>query len=194
VAVCLALVVGYAFDAADGQLARLRGGGSPSGEWLDHMIDSAKISSLHVAVALAVHRAAGLDDRIGEAWTLVPLGFTIVAAVSFFGMILNDQLRRVHTARTGEPLPPGAPSTLRSLLVAPTDYGVLCLSFVLLGAPVAFLSVYTLLFAASAGYLALAVVKWFRDMRTLDPVRGGVMPGHPGSGPTREPPEARHAP
>jgi len=34
-AVWLLLALGYAFDSADGQLARLRGGGSPAGEWLD---------------------------------------------------------------------------------------------------------------------------------------------------------------
>jgi phosphatidylglycerophosphate synthase len=64
--------VGYAFDAADGQLARLRGGGSLAGEWLDHMIDAAKVSSLHVAVAISVYR--WFAWAIG--WVLVPLGFT----------------------------------------------------------------------------------------------------------------------
>ena len=33
------LVLGYAFDSADGQLARLRGGGTAAGEWLDHVLD-----------------------------------------------------------------------------------------------------------------------------------------------------------
>ena len=41
VAACWSL--GYALDSADGQLARLRGGGSLLGEWLDHMIDSVKV-------------------------------------------------------------------------------------------------------------------------------------------------------
>ena len=48
--VTVVLVLGYAFDAADGQLARLRGGGSLLGEWLDHMIDSVKVAALHLAV------------------------------------------------------------------------------------------------------------------------------------------------
>ena len=50
----------------------------------------------------------------------------------------------------------------------PTDYGVLCVSFLLLGAPTVFFGVYTLLFAGSAGYLLLALVKWFRVMKDLD--------------------------
>ena len=156
------LVVGYAFDAADGQLARLRGGGSLAGEWLDHMIDAAKVSSLHVAVAIAVYRWFG----VGDAWVLVPLGFTVVAAVFFFGMILNDQLRR----QRGLGARPGAAATspLRSLAAVPTDYGVLCLAFVLLAAPAAFLAGYTLLFAGTTVYLLAALVAWFREMQGLD--------------------------
>ena len=41
--IALLLVLGYAWDSADGQVARLRGGGSPQGEWLDHFIDTLKI-------------------------------------------------------------------------------------------------------------------------------------------------------
>jgi phosphatidylglycerophosphate synthase len=166
------LVAGYAFDAADGQLARLRGGGSLAGEWLDHMIDAAKVSSLHVAVVIAVHRWFG----VGEGWALVPLGFTVVAAVFFFGMILNDQLRR----QRGLGGRPGARPTspLRSLAAVPTDYGVLCLVFLLLGAPRVFLVGYTVLFAGTTAYLLLAVVAWFREMQRLDrqQLDGEVMP------------------
>jgi len=157
------LVAGYAFDAADGQLARLRGGGSPAGEWLDHMVDAAKISSLHLAVLVMAYRF--LDLRPG--WLLVPVGFCIVNAVAFFGMILNDLLRQRHAAATGVPVQRGESSTLRSLLVVPTDYGFLCVAFALLGAHTLFFGVYTLFFAGYAGFLLLAVVKWFRDMDGL---------------------------
>jgi hypothetical protein len=51
--------------------------------------------------------------------------------------------------------------------VIPTDYGLLCLVFVLLGAPLVFFWVYALLFLANAGFMALASVKWFRDMQAL---------------------------
>lgn len=161
-AVSALLVAGYAFDAADGQLARLRGGGSLAGEWLDHMIDAAKISSLHVAVAVAVYRWFG----VGDGWVLVPLGFTVVGAVFFFGMILNDQLRR----QRGLGARPGTPETspLRSLVAVPTDYGVLCLAFLLLAAPRAFLGCYTVLFAGTTAYLLAALVAWFHQMQALD--------------------------
>jgi phosphatidylglycerophosphate synthase len=164
--VSLALILGYALDSADGQLARLRGGGSTSGEWLDHIIDCAKISSLHSAMLIACYRFFDLRE---PAYLLIPLGFCVVAAVMFFGMILNDQLRRVHQARTGAgPGEPARPSTIRSLLVIPTDYGVLCLAFLLLGLHGPFFVLYTLLFAGNLLFLVAALIKWFRDMSALD--------------------------
>jgi phosphatidylglycerophosphate synthase len=166
VAVCLALVAGYAFDAADGQLARLRGGGSRSGEYLDHMVDSAKISALHLAVLVSWYRFGDLD---GASWLLVPVGFTVVAAVMFFGMILKDLLARAHRAATGTPAPPPAPaSTLRSLLVIPTDYGFLCVAFLLIGFPEVFRPLYGLFFLGNLLFLLAASVKWFREVGALD--------------------------
>lgn len=163
VAVSLALVIGYALDAADGQLARLRGGGSLSGEWLDHVVDAGKISALHLAVLIGAARFTDLS----MGWLLVPIAFTLVANVTFFGMILNGLLRDRHTARTGRPVERAQTSTLRSLLVIPTDYGLLCLVFLLLGAPMVFGGVYLLLLLCATGFLALALVKWYRDMDRL---------------------------
>jgi phosphatidylglycerophosphate synthase len=162
--VSAALVVGYAFDAADGQLARLVGAATKSGEWLDHMVDSAKISSLHLAVLISCYRFFGFSSA---EWLLIPLAFAAVANVTFFGMILNDQLRRVAAA-TGRSVEHARPSTLRSVLVIPTDYGVLCLAFVLLGWHEGFFGLYAALLLANAGFLFLAAAKWFRDMKALD--------------------------
>lgn len=162
--ICVGLVLGYAFDAADGQLARLQGGGSPSGEWLDHMVDATKIASLHSAVLISAYRFIDIP----AAALLIPIGFTVVAVVMFFGMLLNDQLRRQQEARTGQAVPRGsATSFVRSVLVVPTDYGLMCVLFVLLGAPVVFFWVYAAIFLANAGFMALASVKWFRDMKAL---------------------------
>lgn len=161
VLVCLALVIGYALDAADGQLARLRGGGSAAGEWLDHIVDSAKISSLHLSVLVSGYRFSGLP--IG--WLLVPIGFAIVAAVMFFAMTLNDQLRRGLGVKRDTS---AKPSTLRSLLVIPTDYGLLCLTFLLLGFRDVFAVAYGVLFVANLLFLAAALRKWFTDMAALD--------------------------
>jgi phosphatidylserine synthase len=162
IGVWLLLAVGYAWDSADGQVARLRGGGSLAGEWLDHILDSAKLVSLHVAVAIGAYRFFDLSD---VRWVLVPLGFAIVSTVTFFGMILNDLLR----GKRGIPqaAEAGGSSPLRSLMGLPTDYGVWCLSFILWGLTPLFMVVYTLLFLAAIAYLVAALAVWFRRMKAL---------------------------
>jgi phosphatidylglycerophosphate synthase len=160
IAIAVLLLLGYAFDSADGQLARLRGGGSPAGEWLDHVVDSAKISALHLAVLIAWSRQAVAPRPM----LLVPIGFTLVAAVLFFAQILTDQLRRAHPAQAPAPAAGGAgggPGVLRSLLVLPTDYGVLCLAFLVFGWRPGFAAVYTALFVGSAAFTLAALPKWF---------------------------------
>lgn len=161
--VWLLLAIGYAFDSADGQVARLRGGGSPAGEWLDHVLDSIKNSALHLAVLITAFLNFDLPN---PAWLLVPIGFAIVAAVMFFAMILNDLLKARH-ATPSSVIDTRRNTPLRAVLGIPTDYGVICLSFVLLGVPMVFFIVYTVLFVANLGYLALALVKWFGDMNAL---------------------------
>jgi len=163
--VWLLLAIGYAFDSADGQVARLRGGGSPSGEWLDHVVDALKISTLHLAVLITMFRHFSLET---PAWLLIPIGFTVVGAVSFFAMILNDLLKAKHAPVAPQSTKPR--TVLRSLLGLPTDYGVLCLAFIALGTPLIFLAVYAGLFLANSLYLGLALTKWFRDMTLLGAV------------------------
>jgi phosphatidylglycerophosphate synthase len=165
VAVALCLLVGYALDSADGQLARLRGGGSPAGEWLDHVVDSAKTVALPLALLIGLYRFTD----VSRGWLLLPLGFAVVAVVHLFASLLNEQLRRNHGARERAAVTGERPSVLRSLAVVPTDYGLLCLAFVLLGNPVVFLWAYGFLFAATTGYLLLAAPRWFREMDRLRP-------------------------
>lgn len=163
IAVCLLLVLGYAFDSADGQVARLRGGGSPAGEWLDHMVDATKVVTLPLALLIGFYRF----EVTSTAWLLVPVLSTIVSSVLFFGMILTEQLRRQAGTASLATDAPGRPSWLRSVLVVPTDYGVLCLSFLLLGATQAFVVVFTLIVAATTGFTVLAAAKWFREIRAF---------------------------
>lgn len=163
IAVAACLVLGYALDAADGQLARLRGGGSPAGEWLDHMVDALKIASLHIAVLIGLHRSGVVEEGL----LLVPLGFSVVATVLFFATLLNEAMRAQHGVVTRSQPTGYRPSVVRSLIVLPTDYGLLCCVFILFGAPTLFLSVYALLFFAVAAFLALASVTWFREMKRL---------------------------
>jgi phosphatidylglycerophosphate synthase len=169
IAVALALLIGYALDSADGQLARLRGGGTMAGEWLDHVTDSVKNFSLHLAVAISWFRFAGLDRA---RLLLIPLAYAVVAATLFFGMTLIDQMRRRSTrskvVAKDDPNGPRLPApVLPSLLVLPNDYGLLCLIFCTLAWTRGFELIYSALFVINVLYLAAAIRKWFREVKTL---------------------------
>lgn len=157
--VALLLALGYAFDSADGQLARLRGGGSAVGEWLDHVVDAAKICALHLAVLVSWYRFTEARTAL-----LIPVAWTFVACTMFFVIILNDQIRRAHGTAAAVTT---QASVLRSVLVAPTDYGVLLCLFVLYGWPTVFGTLYGLLLAANAAYMVLALHRWFREFSKL---------------------------
>ncbi len=160
VGVSLLLLVGYAFDSADGQLARLRGGGSPAGEWLDHIVDAVKTSALHLAVLLAVYRFFDLPPA---AW-LVPIGFTLTGAVFFFAQILTDQLRRAHPSQAPPPADSSRSAVLRSLIVLPTDYGLLCATFIVVTWQTAFMIAYGALFAGTTLFVMAALPTWYREI------------------------------
>ncbi len=163
-AVAGCLVLGYGLDAADGQLARLRGGGSPAGEWLDHMVDAVKLLSLHLTVLVGLHLSGAVE---AGALLLVPLGYCVADGALFFAMMLNEAMRAQHGAATRAQSPVAGQSLRRSLSSLPTDYGVLALSFLLWGIPAAFVSVYAVLFLATVAHLGLGSVKWFREMGRL---------------------------
>jgi phosphatidylglycerophosphate synthase len=158
----LLLVVGYALDSADGQVARLTGKGSVTGEWLDHMLDAVKIACLHAAVAWSALHHARTTTPVA-----IALGFGIVAFVTFFGMILTDQLRRAAGLRKAEATSAGS-DLVRSLLVLPSDYGVLCIAFFFFGFPAVFYPVYGLLGAGTAALLVVAVVRWRTQLVLVD--------------------------
>lgn len=157
------LVVGYALDSADGQLARLRGGGSPAGEWLDHMVDAVKLSSLHLAVLIGLYRSGA----VGALVLLIPIAYCVADGALFFAMMLNEALRAQHGVATRAQAAGAQPSLRRSLLSLPTDYGLLALTFVLWATPVGFVFTYAALLCATAAHLALGSVKWFREMGGL---------------------------
>jgi hypothetical protein len=160
VAVYAALALGFALDSADGQLARLLGAGGPAGEWLDHVVDCAKITALHAAVLITFHQHFDLP---GDGWLLLPLGFQLTAVLVFFGGLLTDKL--TPKPPPGQPAP--TPSRLRAVALLPADYGVLCAVFLLLGSPSAFRWAYAAFFAVHALFLLAFLTKWFRQLRAL---------------------------
>jgi phosphatidylglycerophosphate synthase len=170
--VALLLLLGYAFDSADGQLARLTRMGRPSGEWLDHVIDMGKLCLLNGAVAISWVRwgVPGLD---AGAWAVaLPLFNLAVVVVSFFGWLLSDLLVRINRAKHADlvrPAPAPRASALRSILRLPSDYGLFALTFVWFATP-AFLITYAALFAANTAILLAALPAWFRQVRSTEEV------------------------
>lgn len=162
VAVSLLLMLGYALDSADGQLARLRHGGSKAGEWLDHVADVIKLSTIHSAIAISLYRFS--IDRLPGAWALlIPLAFGAVQGIHFFSYILTYQLRY----HGGTPLAKDEkkPGLLKSVLSAPTDYGLMCFVLMLRCSPTAFLWVYGLMLVGYAAYVVAALPKWYLELR-----------------------------
>ncbi|GAA2726835.1 CDP-alcohol phosphatidyltransferase family protein [Cellulomonas aerilata] len=166
VLIALLLMAGYAFDAADGQLARLRGGGSAAGEWLDHVVDGTKIAIIHLAVLISWYRWYDLPD---ERLLLVPMLFAVQASVFFFALILTEQLRRSAAGTTPSSRPASSEPApyLRSLVVLPGDYGLLCVVFALIGFSRVFVVLYGALAVINTLFLLAGAVRWYREMRTL---------------------------
>lgn len=159
------LVLGYALDSADGQLARLLGRGSVAGEWLDHMVDALKVSALPLALMVGLFRF----NSVPTWWLVVPLVATISGAGLFFGMILTEQLRRQHgPKKTISKSSGNVPLWTRSLVVLPMDYGVLCITFLVFGFLPIFLIVYTLITLLTLCFFILAAHKWFVELKRLD--------------------------
>lgn len=161
-AVYAALALGFAFDSADGQLARLRRESSAAGEWLDHVVDCGKITALHSAVLVSFHR---FFDLPGQAWLLLPLAFQFAAVLIFFGGLLTEKLRPRPPQGAARP----APSTVRAVALLPVDYGVFCAVFLLLGSQPAFRAGYAAFFAVHLLFLMAFAVKWFRELSAPTP-------------------------
>ncbi len=159
VVVAALLIIGYALDSADGQVARLQGGGTLAGEWLDHVLDSIKIATIHLAVALMWFRSLN-----GWAtWTtIIPLAFSAVACVWFFTVIATELLLRGGKPAGGGSTREGKPAIWTSLVGLVLDYGFLAATMVLLGWLDLWRGVYTALAIANAGFLAAQLVRWYR--------------------------------
>ncbi len=160
VAAGVLLLLGFALDSSDGQLARLRGGGSLLGEWLDHIVDSAKTPLVHVAVLIAAWRFYAVDPS----WLLVPLVFLVIAVVQFSGILLTPFLLQ----RGGRGQAARTPSTVRSLALLPADYGVIATSFLLCGIPAVFVPTYTVLAGFSVVITGIMLAGWRRRLLAAD--------------------------
>jgi phosphatidylglycerophosphate synthase len=163
VAVWLLVALAYALDSADGQLARLRGGGTVSGEWFDHVLDAGRVVALHCGVLVMVYRFYDSRDAL-----LLPLLYVILASVLFAAGTLAEIFLREHrTPRiTSEPAPA---VTLRGLLLLPLDLGVLALGFVFIRDQSIFLGIYGTFLVLSAVVGTALLTKWFRQLSGVVP-------------------------
>ena len=149
-----ALVLAFALDSADGQLARLRRAGSRAGEWLDHTTDCAVKLSLHAAVLVGWYRAGEADAVL-----LLPIAFQAAAVLRFFGGILTEKLRSRDPGS-----PPTPPNSRALVLLLPVDNGVLCASFLLWGFADLFFVVYLTLLVAHVLFMVAFTAKWYREL------------------------------
>lgn len=170
VAVVVLLLVAYGLDAADGQLARMTGGGTAVGELLDHLFDAAKAAAFHVAILLSAVR---FDAGLGQGPVFAAAAFTVVATASFLGLVLIERVRDRSIAP-----PPHRPATWwYRLAVAPTDYGALCLWLLVRPHATAFFWGYGALAVANALHLVVATRSRLREAAALDRTRATARAG-----------------
>lgn len=163
------LALGYVLDSADGQVARLTGRSSKQGEWLDHLLDAARVPAIHVTVLL-VATWSGSTLGMVTAALFVPL-----AAGQFMSQILAEQLRKdQRRAPVRRWTPTDAPArpadgstrrgTLQSIFLLPTDTGALCWLFLAWAWPPLFFALYALLFAVNAAHAAVSMRRRAREL------------------------------
>jgi phosphatidylglycerophosphate synthase len=159
IAAMVLLQLGFAFDSADGQLARLRGGGSASGEWLDHVVDSGRHLLFHLAVLIGLYRFTDVADAV----LLIPLAFALVSTVRFFAQILAEQLARRDPIAGPESVP-----RFGVWIQAPADTGILNLVVLLWPWTPAFIWVYSVMALLNALLLAATLIRRYRELVSLN--------------------------
>ena len=167
----IALCFFYALDSADGQLARLQGGGSLRGEWLDHFLDGGKIVLLHSAVLAILVR----DDSVPLALSLVvPITFMLSSSLLYGGGTLVNELKRRVPKPAGEHSTKprvsnfGAKDWVMSFALLAPEHGVISLVVILLPLPGIFIPIYTAAALVTAILCVSISVKWYHDLAEAD--------------------------
>ena len=153
----LAMLLGYALDSADGQLARLTGSSGPSGEYLDHVADAVRQPATHLAIAASLH----YRDDLAPGWPVaVAIVFATLASVWFFAQILAASL----LPKQAVPLGSTAPAWV-SFVKIPYDVGFLYLLILLTPWAWTFVSLYVALFAFTAAVAGLSLWRKYQALR-----------------------------
>jgi phosphatidylglycerophosphate synthase len=154
----LLLLAGYVFDSADGQLSRIQRGGSPAGEWLDHVVDGVRAPLVHIAVAAHLFRAESPPGLIA-----VAVLFSVLVSAWFLSQLLAEKLLPKGTARPAR----GRPGFVDSLVKQPQDPSTTYAVIALLGLPVVFALLYPLLFLWHLLTFGASLSRKYRQLRSL---------------------------
>lgn len=132
ISIVFLLLLGYAIDSADGRLARLSGLAGPHGEWLDHVLDAAKVAAVHGACIFLFTQSSFARSA---PLFMAHVAILSTASTSFFAPILRDKLD-----------PSGGEERTFSfasrLILLPFDYGFFCFIFLLAPWPDEFMYAY----------------------------------------------------
>ena len=153
------LLAGFALDSADGQLARLAGMGSRSGEWLDHVVDSIRLPLAHLAIAVCLYFAGAPLWAVGAS-----LGFSIVASVWFFAATLATQLLDRTRPAPAAAEPSTSPKWI-SFAKLPFDTAALFFLVLLLPLMPVFLVGYTALLVLTLAAALIALRRKYSSLR-----------------------------
>lgn len=156
VAAAVLFAIGYLLDSADGQVARLSRQSSPAGEWLDHVVDAIRSPAIHLAALV------GLWRQGGPRWVwVVAMLYCLMTAGQFMSQILAEQLSKSKAT-------PLTHSGIRqSLLLLPSDPGVLCWLFLLWGAHSVFVPTYTAIFALNLLHTGVSMRRKYVKLKLL---------------------------
>ena len=155
------MIIGFILDSADGQLSRLRGGGTPLGEWLDHVLDAGRIALLHISVAAFMIRSGWPLESL--AWAAV---FLVTATLVYAGGLLVDKVRSGGAAGSRSTVMTRSVA-IRAFILLPVDYGVTCVVFLLVPLVSVFLWAYVALAALSVVLCVVYMAKWVRELRAV---------------------------
>jgi phosphatidylglycerophosphate synthase len=169
------LVLGFALDSVDGQLARFYNLKCELGDWFDHLVDSFKVPAAGLVVASV---ALSHIDRPGTLATLFYYSVVPLSSSLFFSMMLVPRYERYRQAYLSTGTTHAADRTTGSSAIALrlgasiVDYGFLCVAVFF-----AFSSLFPLLIGiwvlAYMAFWLVNVGRTWRRLSALPPLSSG---------------------
>ena len=132
------------------RLLRVTGASFPAGEWLDHVVDSIRVPSVHMATLLSfllypAHYSFTGSSTFNSWIIAMPMIFTALTAGHFMSQTLAEQLRNNRKTAAPRAVVPCAPSSTCTWTPAPSAG----FTFLLASAPYSVI-IYALLLLANA--------------------------------------------